>query len=1149
MIFRPADFRKETIPEYYTHYLERLQNYDFEGAMNLLEEIFKDERNQKKKGKPADHLREERGEKDRSLYELFQEMIRQFHFAESLPDRVDRILKTLEESLTEENLRSHRFKPFNGFLFKMSDDEFCSATLDSIHFDSENGKTSRVFGLNHEIIRYTDSYPSGESSEDEEETSSEAYDFIYALEEGEYPISYLGETIPGKDLHVHIKLLLFAKMIREIVEELLLDERFAKFPKAFPFYVLVNSEDCYDYTQERFLLEILPTIELESLRDNPHFTLYETSSQVENYSSVTDEFLFSVEFLNQPKSKEFQNLLEIADSNPEFKTFLEKSALVLLHSNNDDEEFSDSDFEEDWNDGKFSDDNKLLKEKIKDFTPQEFVCFFWKLAEVNPSHLENAVNFQNEVFSLSPPELTDLYEEAIPNIQNFSYNLLQSYLEIPENRKEKFRPAFESALDRMKTLPHPAFKIRAMEIEARLRSNRFEDENPLYLDPPDELIDLMIELIRCMPEEFPWFGESWDFIFEERLLPLGKKAKRAVPAVIKVMERYDYEDATRNLAPVLYEIGCEDIPPLVHELHKENEFYMEEFYDRWAGQAPAIRWSHLSDRFQHFPEDFARSETWEDLLYDSEPGFSLYYENIEKETRIFSFLLTALKNDPKDILRRFALFYSEKKGKTAKKNRGRFFQIVSDMTELLNLLKPHIKLNREQKFALECGVSAKAIESFLYEKPDTLDLLDRTLSEISKNPLLFFLKVNYLEKKKGIKQALEELRLALPILWEDDLVVTKAFFLYLLFPDQNWERISFGKLYAFYKKVRTAFQDLFFADGKFIADLNSFKTDLFSDILKKEYSKIEIEFQKTWIKNQTEEYETLEKLDSLPENELVLFLKPGNLSLNLSIASKLLKNSENFSKELLQLLEWETEEVSVLQILKLFYQNPVLKEELFQNPIFQKHLAFFIKEYEDVSPKELAKSVFSKFREIRNSSVIVEAVKDLDRDTIVYCFLSVYWAFQNENKLNELESITDQILKKSDSKKPEYVLIAANLGVLQTEIGDLDKAKQTFDSLFSMDWSRFDYQKDETSSFMDKIFGEDLDEQYSKIFKKYFALAKFNAACLYSRLGDAETSVSYLKEAIRLDPDVYDKQKILSEKDFLNLADLEIYQEFLNSLN
>ncbi|EMY75989.1 anaphase-promoting complex subunit 5 domain protein [Leptospira weilii serovar Ranarum str. ICFT] len=1144
MIFKPTDFRKETIPKYYTHYLERLQNYDFEGAMNLLEEIFKDERNQKKKENPH----EKRGEKDRSLYESFQEMIRQFHFAESLTDRVDRILKLLEESLTGENLRSHRFKPFNGFLFKMSDDEFCSASLDSIHFDSESGKTSRVFGLNHEIIRDADSYPSGESAEDEEETNSDVYDFIYALEEGEYSISYLGETIEGKDLHVHIKLLLFAKMIREIFKELLLNERFAKFPKTFPFYALINSEDCYDYTQEKFLLEIFPPLELESFRENPHFTLYETSSHVENYFSVIEDFLFFVEFLNRPNSKEFQNLLGIADSNPKLKTFLERAALDSLRSNND-EDFSDSEFEEDLDDEKFSDDNKSLNKKIKSFTPQEFVSFFWKLAEKNPSHLETTLNVQNEFFLLPPPEPTDLYEDAIPNIQNFSYNLLQSFLEIPDNRREKFRPTFENALDRMKTLPHPAFKICAMEIETRLKSNVFEDENPLYLNPPEELIDLMIELIRCMPEEFPWFGKSWDFIFEDRLLPLGKKAKRAVPAVIEVMERYDYEDATRNLAPVLYEIGCEDIPPLVHELHKENEFYMEEFYDRWSGQAPAIRWSHFSDRFQHFPEDFARSQTWEDLLYDSEPGFLLYYENIKKETRIFPLLLTALKNDPKDVLKRFALFYSDKIGKAAKKNREQFFQIVSDMTELLNLLKPHMKLNREQKFALECGISAKAIESFLYEKPDTLDLLDRTLSEIPQNHLLFFLKVNFLEKKKGIKRAMEELRLVLPILWEEDLVMTKAFFLYLLFPDQNWERISFGKLYTFYKKAQTAFQDRFFADGKFVADLNSFKTDLFSDILKKEYSKIEIELQKTRIQNQTQEYETLEKLDSLPENELVFFLKPGNLSLNLSIASKLLKNSQNFSKELLQLLDWETEVTSVFPILKLYYQNPVLKEELFQNPIFQKHLAFFIKEYKDVSPKELAKSVFSKLKEIQNSSAIVEAVKGLDPGTIVHCFLSVYWAFQNENKLNELESITDQILKKSDFKKPEYVLIAANLGVLQTEIGDLNKAKQTFDSLFSMDWSRFDYQKDETSSFMEKILGGDLDESYSKIFKKYFALAKFNAACLYSRLGDAETCVSYLKETIRLDPDVYDKQKILSEKDFSYVVSREIYQEFLNSLN
>lgn len=63
-------------------------------------------------------------------------------------------------------------------------------------------------------------------------------------------------------------------------------------------------------------------------------------------------------------------------------------------------------------------------------------------------------------------------------------------------------------------------------------------------------------------------------------------------------------------------------------------------------------------------------------------------------------------------------------------------------------------------------------------------------------------------------------------------------------------------------------------------------------------------------------------------------------------------------------------------------------------------------------------------------------------------FFSVYWAFQNENRLNEFESILIQILKDLDQRKPEYVLIATNLGVLQIEIGNLEIAKQTFDSIF-----------------------------------------------------------------------------------------------------
>lgn len=180
-----------------------------------------------------------------------------------------------------------------------------------------------------------------------------------------------------------------------------------------------------------------------------------------------------------------------------------------------------------------------------------------------------------------------------------------------------------------------------------------------------------------------------------------------------------------------------------------------------------------------------------------------------------------------------------------------------------------------------------------------------------------------------------------------------------------------------------------------------------------------MESHKVWVQNQAEEYLVFEKLGSISEEELATFLK----------------SSKNFSKELLQLLEWETEKNSVFQILKLYYPNEFLKEELLQNSVFHTHLSFFIREYDEISSRELAKFIFSKLQEKQNSSVIVETVKDLDPDAIIYCFLTVYWAFQNENRLNEFESILIRFLKDSDQTRPEYALIATNLGVLQIEIG------------------------------------------------------------------------------------------------------------------
>ncbi|EKO35863.1 hypothetical protein LEP1GSC163_1148 [Leptospira santarosai str. CBC379] len=49
MIFKSTNFRNETTQKYYTDFYERLDNFDFEGAMKLLETIFQDEKNQKKR--------------------------------------------------------------------------------------------------------------------------------------------------------------------------------------------------------------------------------------------------------------------------------------------------------------------------------------------------------------------------------------------------------------------------------------------------------------------------------------------------------------------------------------------------------------------------------------------------------------------------------------------------------------------------------------------------------------------------------------------------------------------------------------------------------------------------------------------------------------------------------------------------------------------------------------------------------------------------------------------------------------------------------------------------------------------------------------------------------------------------------------------
>ncbi|TGM57114.1 tetratricopeptide repeat protein [Leptospira adleri] len=1164
MILKPTLPQENSSSDYYSHFFRFLDQYDYDGASEFLSSIFKNEKSQTKKGSPTDFFYEEDSNSTKSLFAHFQEMNAAFHFSEPLESRIGRILENLEESLTEDNLRKHRFKPFNGFLFKMSDYEFCNAVMDSVHFDLEEGTASSALGLNHEMIWDADSYPPGESSE--------YYDFIYDLKEGEFPISFQGKKVKGNDLHVHTKLILFSKMISEMVKTLFEEERFAKIPKEFPFYVLIDSQDCYDYKGKPFLLEVLPAIQLQSLEKNPHLAIHQNASQKEDNVSSAEELIFSLAYLENPDQKEYKRLLELVDSHPEWKELLFQGGIFSLQKTEtvigkpewkrsflkSEEAPSDLSLSENAASGLQDSDLSAVWKKIQFFPSSYFSSFFWKLAEFKPEvHLQTAKDFQNKVFLNSPKPLEDTYTKALPYIQEFSYTLVDSYLGIPETYREELKPSFEEALVRLERLPHPGFKLRAMEIGTRLSSSDWTSKiSPVLQNATEEYINQMIGLIRCMPEEFPWFGDAWDFVFEDRLFPLGRQAKAAVPVLTEVLERYNRdsfnEDVTRNLAPVFYEIGAEDIHPLIHELHKRNQFYMEEFYSKWSKEAPSNRWSRFEEVIENSPESLNESSTWNRFLYDSEPGFQLYYENMENgkvKDSIFRSFLRALKDQPFDLLQRFALFYSENKKKSAKKNEENFFSTVAEVAEILTFLKSQISFTKEQLETWELGCSAKAVEAFAKSKEECEEILNKTLSEFPDNPFLKFLKVKTIENKYGLKSAMEELKTILSDLWKEDYVLNKAFFLFLLKTHKDWSKITSEEIYAFYEKTKALFEKEFYNNGRFAAQLSSFRMNLFSKVLEREYPKLVFSEQEAYLKPKAEEYKTLETLGTLSPEKIVHYLKPGNPSLNFILASKAILNSESLESALLQVLEWETQDAELFPFLKLFYQDSFLKEKLYDHPVFLNHLSYFIENYREISPKELAKIVFNRLREKKNSETIVKTAKTLDNETIINCFLSIHWAFQNENKMNELEELTEQILQKTDLRKPEYVLIAGNLGVLYIQNENLEKAKELFQKLFSMDWSRFDYKKDKSALDMEKIIGPDINEQYADIFRKYFAMAKFNAACLYSRMEDASQAVSYLKEAVSLEPKTYDRKKILAETDFSKIVGDQTYQDFLNSLN
>ncbi|MEJ2466841.1 MAG: hypothetical protein P8045_14255, partial [Candidatus Thiodiazotropha sp.] len=709
---------------------------------------------------------------------------------------------------------------------------------------------------------------------------------------------------------------------------------------------------------------------------------------------------------------------------------------------------------------------------------------------------------------------------------------------------------------RLKEYEHPVMQVLVQERELELehgpevvQANRWDIGYDLE-KIPESYVDAVGACIEEMPKQFEGYGAKWEFVLN-RVKGLGKRADKLGSRIVELMntycsdDLYDVGQLIEEFAGILYELGLEEPPKLIRDHAENDQYHNIENYGAWASKVPTQRWETFVERFAESPDDFADSAAWEQLLYDSKKGLEIFCKGIDEANNTDAMLdrLVAAARNAGGLLVRLvhglADLYNKKRHKPA--DAARTQKVVRLLEALPSLDENHSRiLQRAQLLLLRFAIDRS--------DPSAEARLAELQQAYPEHPMLQFNRAELAYARGGPEAAAQAALTAIKAQSANDLVYRKAFFQYTDNRECSWDTATPLQGYAAYRWAldylrKDAYQNGEFADGQQGMDHDPFYRAL--EKMVSEWTDADRGKRLTELKA---EMDFADNLRSLSNEELVAHLSADSWSISLQVAKRLLQEPEQFEKQLLRVYEWfHDDEEKRLTLLSLYWPVAALQRPLLGNVVFQADLPWFIQHYPGIPSVQLAKTVFNELSELNLPQVVMETARELAGRTVIASFLSLERAIGQLRAYDEGIALLNRILEDTSPKKPEFVLLNSNRGVFEYRKGDKEKAAKTFDELFAMDWSRFDYEEDEDDA-MNTILGGDLDAKIADEFWQYFAKARFNAACVYANLERQDEAVESLREATRIRPTEYTVEKFSAESDFGPLRELPAYQAFISSL-
>ncbi|MCU0675456.1 MAG: hypothetical protein MUE69_22010 [Myxococcota bacterium] len=1159
---------------YRDRFIEICRASDWDAALGFLRSIFHDPANQRARGNPTDFLDDDDDDDEKvTAAEGFDQIVAGFTPRETVAQRVEFLLECLNQSRAHHEPR-HVFQPFNLLQFRVDSYERCDVRVFSMH-DAADGRAVRQFGLYHTIVHGHDSH--------------EEYRFTYKLQT-QYSFAFDGQAISGALLHYDTKLVIFARWLVKLVEELIAHEDFARFPKTLPFRVEIVGEELDD--AEGFAVDLVAPVTEASLVGHPRRAAWLEAAVIHGDTGIEAQFLYALPALAELDGELGHRLTALLVEHATLRAVLARlgeAAVARLverdgPSANRITPYDDS-------------PTASLEKRAAQLVRRESPLSFARALRAAGDRA-GALALEEKILTLPlPAEWPERRDEAASLAHEEVSRRFEVWSSIPEEDRPVLAAAWQGCLAALhqagRTEPLVALFLFERQTDETLDAPKAVDDwgddegtlddgerDPLlafdpeerlepwpgaWLDhelariprgiralgdsPPAGYVELVLDVVRHSGPEMGSYDGLYQ-VLEQRLLALGPRAASGLPDVLAWAERWCagltgqfHAQLATHFGRLLMWMGLEDVPAFVHAAHRDDPYMMEDFYPRWAAEVPRRRIAKFVDAFHADSTPFESSSAWDEVIYDSPPGIKMLVHAItgtkktaaQVETDVALARLAVAARRPSPLVTRL------------------IFQIADHFAgnawpKVRTLLEAHPRLDAERAELLRLARTYDVVVR-LDAGHDVTAETARLREQYPEHAMPRYLAARRLLEQVGSVAAVEATREALRVLSAADVVYRKAVFQYGGARMDRWNELAPSVLHAFLRIAIDHCHERAYRGGVFDGRTESLDFDPFYAAFKHVVSAYTPPQLAEELAGWRAELAFSVEMSAVSDEVLCRRVDGAPWPVAWQIAQRLAATPGDEPWRVGTVLQiWgrfaEAKERR-LALAKLLWPIEAWRRCVVLDERVKAHLPWWIDVAPGSTPLDVARGVFAAMLEAKAPERVTELVKELRFEVVVNTFLSIAPAFQQTGDFVGAVTLLTQILAVTSPKRPDYVLTASNLAVFQMQAGMVAEGEATLDALFSRDWSRFDYRSEPHER--DLGLG-DLDEQYAQTFRVYYAMAKFNAACLYAQTHRPDLAVAALREATALHPAYYTPERLLAETDFAPLRTDATFTSLLTSL-